>query len=100
HATRSQAGTWSHARRVVIKVEGSAQGVNPRCVVTDMEPARTQVLSRHISCARGHRENERKAHKLSLQSERTSCHRFEANHVRLFWHSAASVRLDTLRREG
>src|SRR6266404_4709800 len=99
HSTRSQAGTWSRSRRVVIKVEVSEQGVNTRFVVTDMEQARTQVLYRHISCARGHMENESKDHKLSLKSDRTSCHRFEANQVRLFLHSAAYVLLDTLRRE-
>jgi hypothetical protein len=44
HSTRYQAGTWSRSRRVVIKVEVSDQGVNTRCVVTDMEQARTQVL--------------------------------------------------------
>ena len=77
----------------------SAQGVNTRFVVTDREQARTQVLYRHISCARGHMENESKDHKLSLKSDRTSCHRFEANQVRLFLHSAAYVLLDTLRRE-
>jgi hypothetical protein len=64
-----------------------------------MEQARTQGLSRHISCARGHLENERTDHKRSLQSERTSCHRFEANHGRLFLHAAAYVLLETLRRE-
>jgi hypothetical protein len=99
HATRSQAGTWSHSRRVVIKVEVSEQGVNTRFVVTDMEQARPQVLYRHISCARGQMENEIKDHKLYLKSDRTSCHRFEANQVRLFLHSAAYVLLDTLRRE-
>jgi Transposase DDE domain group 1 len=99
HSTRSQAGTWSHSRRVVIKVEVSAQGVTTRFVVTDMEQARTHVLYRHISRARGHMANESKDHKLSLQSERTSCHRFEANPVRLFLHSAAYGLLDTLRRE-
>ena len=51
-STRDQAGTWSRSRRVVIKVEVSAQGVTTRFVVTDMEPARPQVLYRHISCAR------------------------------------------------
>src|SRR6266699_707006 len=70
-----------------------------RFLVTDMEQARTQVLYRHIYCARGHMENESKDHKLYLKSERTSCHRFEANQVRLFLHSAAYVLLDTLRRE-
>jgi len=99
HSTRYQAGTWSHSRRVVIKVEVSEQGVNTRFVVTDMEQARTQVLYRHIYCARGHMENESKDHKLYLQSDRTSCHRFEANQVRLFLHSAAYVLLETLRRE-
>jgi hypothetical protein len=99
HSTRDQAGTWSRSRRVVIKVEVSDQGVNTRFVVTDMEQARTQVLYRHIYCARGQMENEIKDHKLYLKSERTSCHRFEANQVRLFLHSAAYVLLDTLRRE-
>src|SRR5215470_1286727 len=99
HSTRYQAGTWSRSRRVVIKVEVSAQGVNTRFVVTDLEQARTQVLYRHIYCARGQMENESKDHKLYLKSDRTSCHRFEANQVRLFLHSAAYVLLDTLRRE-
>jgi Transposase DDE domain group 1 len=99
HSTRSQAGPWSRSRRVVLKVEGSVQGVNTRFVVTDMEHARPQVLYRHIYCARGHMENESKDHKLSLQSDRTSCHRFEANQGRLFLHSAAYLLLDTLRRE-
>jgi hypothetical protein len=85
---------------VVIQVEVSAQGVNTRFVVTDMEQARTQVLYRHIPCTRGPRDNESKDHKLSLQSDRTSCHRFAANQLRLFLHAAASVLLDTLCREG
>jgi len=99
HSTRYQAGTWPRSRRVVIKVEVSEQGVNTRFVVTDMEQARTQVLYRHIYCARGQMENKIKDHKLYLKSERTSCHRFEANQVRLLLHSAAYVLLDTLRRE-
>jgi hypothetical protein len=99
HSTRSQAGPWSRSRRVVIKVEVSEQGVNTRFGVTDMEHARPPVRYRHISCARGQMENESKDHKLSRKSARTSCHRFEANQVRLFLHSAASVLLDTLRRE-
>ena len=64
HSTRYQAGTWSRSRRVVIKVEVSAQGVNTRFVVTDMEQARTQVLYRHIYCARA---------KWKTRSKTTSC---------------------------
>jgi hypothetical protein len=99
HSTRYQAGTWSHSRRVVIKVEVSEQGVNTRFVVTDMEQARTQVLYQHIYCARGQAENEIKDHKLYLKSDRTACHRFEANQFRLLLHSAAYVLLETFRRE-
>jgi hypothetical protein len=99
HSTRYQAGTWSRSRRVVIKAEVSDQGVNTRFVVTDMEQARTKVLYQPIYCARGQAENESKDHKRSLKSDRTSCHRFEANQFRLFMHSAAYGLLDTLRRE-
>ena len=99
HSTRYQAGTWSHPRRVVIKVEVSEQGVNTRFVVTDLEQAGAKVLYRHIYCARGQMENEIKDHKRYLKSDRTSCHRFEANQFRVFLHSAAYVLLDTLRRE-
>jgi len=99
HSTRYQAGTWSCPRRVVIKVEVSDQGVNTRFVVTDLEQARAKVLYRQIYCARGQMENEIKDHKRYLKSDRTSCHRFEANQFRLLLHSAAYVLLDTLRRE-
>jgi Transposase DDE domain group 1 len=99
HSTRYQAQTWSRSRRVVIKAEVSEQGVNTRFVVTDMEQARTQVLYQHLYCARGQAENEIKDHKLYLKSDRTACHRFEANQFRLLLHSAAYVFLETLRRE-
>jgi hypothetical protein len=99
HSTRYQAQTWSCSRRVVSKVEVSEQGVNTRFVVTDMEQARTQVLSQQLYCARGQAENEITEHKLSLKSDRTACHRFAANQLRLLLHSAAYVLLETLRRE-
>ena len=99
HSTRYRAQTWSRSRRVVIKVEVREQGVNTRFVVTDMEHARTQVLYRHIDWARGQAENEIKDHKRYLKSDRTSCHRFEANQLRWLLHAAAYVLLETLRRE-
>jgi hypothetical protein len=45
-------------------------------------------------------ENYLKDHKLFLRSDRTSCHKFEANQFRLFLHSAAYVLLHTLRTQG
>jgi hypothetical protein len=86
-------------RRVVITVEVSEPGVTTRFVVTDMEQARPQVVYRQLDCARGQAENESKDHKLSVKSARTSCHRFEANQLRWFWHAAAYVLLETLCRE-
>jgi hypothetical protein len=38
-----------------------------------------------------------KDHKVALRSDRTSCHRKEANPFRLFIHSAAYVRMHALR---
>jgi Transposase DDE domain group 1 len=99
HSTRYQAQPWSRSRRVVIKVEVTEQGVNPRFVVTDREHARPQVLSQHIYCARGQAENESTEHKRYLKSDRTACHRFAAKQFRWFLPSAASVLLETLRRE-
>ena len=99
HSTRYQAATWSRPRRVVIKVEVSEQGINTRFVVTDLEQARTKVLYQKIYCARGQAENDIKDHKLYLKSDRTSCHRFEANQLRVLLHAAAYVLLETLRRE-
>jgi len=98
-STRSQAQPWSRSRRVVSKVEGSAQGVNTRVVVTDMAQARPQVLYHHRYGARGHAENESKDHQLSLTSDRTACQRFEAHQCRVLLHAAAYVVLATFRRE-
>jgi hypothetical protein len=99
HSIRYQACTWSRPRRVVMKVEVSKKGVNTRFVVTDLEQVGAKVIYRQLYCARGQAENEIKDHKRYLKSDRTSCHRFEANQFRLFLHSAAYVLLDTLRRE-
>jgi len=99
HSTRYQARPWWRSRRVVSQGAVSEQGVNTRFVVTDMEHARTQVLSQHISCARGQAENDSKDHKRYLKSDRTAGHRFAAKQWRVLVHAAASVFLETLRRE-
>ena len=80
---------------MVLKGEVSEQGINTRFVVTDLEQARTKVLYQKIYCARGQAENDIKDHKLYLKSDRTSCHRFAANQLRVLLHSAASVVLET-----
>lgn len=97
HSTTYQAGTWPHPRRVIVKVEVTAQGTNTRFIVTDLVRAGAQQLYQQVYCARGQMENYIKDHKLALKSDRTSCHRFLANQFRLLLHSAAYVLLWTLR---
>ena len=49
------AGTWDRARRVIAKAEHSAQGANPRFVVTSLH-GEAQALYDAIYCARGEME--------------------------------------------
>ena len=99
HSFYYQADTWAKPRRVVVKVEVSGKDPKPnvRFVVTDFEQAKTRVLYEDIYCARGKSELYIKDHKTYLKSDRTSCHRFEANQFRLFLHSAAYILIHALR---
>jgi hypothetical protein len=99
HSFYYQAGTWSRPRRVVVKVEVTEQGQDTRFIVTNMEQAKASVLYRQIYCGRGEDELYIKDHKLYLKSDRTSCHKFEANQFRLFLHSAAYVLIHALKTE-
>lgn len=96
----SQADSWSQPRRIIGKVEISAKGVNLRSVVTHLQSSQPSFIYKEIYCARGRMEGFIKNHKTYLHSDRTSCHRFEANHVRLFLHSAAYVLLHALAQQG
>lgn len=97
HSFYYKAATWSRYYRVVAKVEVSEKGTNIRFIVTTMEEAKATVLYQKIYCARGAAELYIKEHKIYLKSDRTSCHRFEANQFRLFLHSAAYVLFHALR---
>ncbi len=99
HSLRYKAGSWSHERRVIVKVDVTSKGTNVRYVVTDMEEARAKTLYQKIYCSRARAENFIKDHKLYLRSDRASCNRFEANQFRLFLHSLAYILFDTLRRD-
>jgi len=92
------AGSWEQSSRVVVKAEHNALGVNLRFVVTNLECRSRRVVYEMIYSDRGRMESMIKDHKTHLLSDRTSCHRFEANQFRLFLHSMAYVLLHTLRR--
>jgi hypothetical protein len=99
HTFYYKADSWAKPRRVVAKVEVDSENGEPnlRFVVTDLEQAKTSVLYEQVYCARGQDELYIKDLKTYLKSDRTSCHRFQANQLRLFLHSAAYVLLHALR---
>ena len=92
------ARSWPEDSRVVVKAEHNAMGANLRFVVTNLECRSRRVVYEMIYSDRGRMELLIKDHKTHLCSDRTSCHRFEANQFRLFLHSIAYMLMHTLRR--
>lgn len=95
-----QAKSWSTPQRVICKIEVNEQGRNVRFIVTDMNGKGPQRMYDESYCGRGRMENFIKNHKNALHSDRTSCHRFEANMFRLYLHSAAYVLMHALNEIG
>ena len=96
-----QAQSWALPRRIIYKAEITASGqAIARFVVTNLDSSQPSFIYKTVYCARGRMENFIKNHKTFLHSDRTSCHTFEANHFRLFLHSAAYVLMHTLTEIG
>ena len=94
--TGYQANSWSRQRKVIARVEATSRGSDIRFVVTNL-PGRAKVLYARVYCARGRMENMIKDHKLYTKSDRTSCHRWQANQFRLLLHTGAYWLLHQLR---
>ncbi|MDA0989609.1 MAG: IS1380 family transposase [Verrucomicrobia bacterium] len=91
------AKTWKRAQRVICRVYVTERGTDVRYVVTSFQEAGAKYLYEVVYCGRGKMELMIKDHKVALKSDRTSCHRKEANQFRLFIHSAAYVLLHAFR---
>ena len=78
----------NNPRRVIARVEASAQGNDTRFIITNLAGT-PEHLYETVYCARGQAENLIKAHKLHLASDRTSCSKATANQFRLLIHTAA-----------
>jgi Transposase DDE domain group 1 len=91
------ARTWDKPRRVIARLEHGEQGANPRFVVTDL-PGSAQALYEQRYCARGEAENRIKEAQLDLFGRRASCHRFQANQLRLLLAALAYTLMINLRR--
>jgi len=103
--------TWSRARRVIGKAEVTAQGQNPRFVVTNLPaggfqrdqdharftPAR---LYEEFYCARGEMENVLKQQVLDLRADRMSTHYLASNQLRLWLAAFAYLLLERMRTWG
>ena len=97
YGAKGWAGRW----RVLIKADmalhaGREPKANLRFVLTDVHGAARRIYER-IYCRRGDAENRLKELKAGLGMDRTSCHRFEANQLRVFLAAAAYVLLQELR---
>jgi len=99
HTFAYKAKTWEEEERVIVKVEVNSMGTNIRYIATNSWEYRTKKLYEKGYCARGAMELRIKDHKTYLKSDRTSCHKFEANQLRLFLHSVAYVLIHTLQKE-
>jgi hypothetical protein len=90
-----KAGSWRHARRVVVKAEITQGELGPRFVVTSLDNL-SDEQAYEFYCGRGEQENRIKEIKLDLSSGRTSCHSFLANQFRLLMHTAACMLMGVL----
>jgi hypothetical protein len=91
------AASWSQPWRGIVKAEVMAAGDNPRFVVTSLEAPTPQQVYEKLYCARGTCENDIKAVKCDLHSDRTSATTFLANAMRLLLACAAYVLHHALR---
>ena len=91
------AASWERPWRVIVKAEVMAAGDNPRFVVTSLEAPTPQHMYEDLYCARGNCENDIKAVKCDLHSDRTSATTFLANATRLLLSCAAYVLHHALR---
>src|SRR4029450_5096762 len=87
YAAASRAQPW----RVIVEAVGVAAGDNPRFVVTSLKAPTPQQVYEELYCARGNCENDIKAVKCDLHSDRTSATTFLANAMRLLLACAAYV---------
>ena len=96
HTFTYRAGSWSKTEKVIARVEATALGSDARFIVTNLE-GRSKHLYEKVYCARGNMENLIKDIKLYTRSDKTACHRWQANQFRLLLHATAYAILHRFR---
>jgi hypothetical protein len=103
--------TWSRARRVIAKAEVTAEGDNPRFIVTNLpaegfkeDEDKTRFtaapLYEELYCARGEMENGLKQQVLDLEADRMSTHYMASNQLRLWLATFAYLLMERVRALG
>ena len=93
---RHRAKSWPHHRRILVKIDVTAAGLNVRFMVTNRRGRAADLVAWYDD--RGTSENWIKELKLDIHADRLSCHRFRANAFRLQLHSLALLLLAYFRR--
>ena len=93
------ARTWNRRRRVIARLEHGDKGANPRFVVTHLAGKPKQLYDK-LYCARGDMENRIKEQQLDLFADRTSCHRWWPNQLRLLLSTLAYTLIEAMQRIG
>jgi len=93
---RHRARSWPHQRRILVKIDVTAMGLNLRFMVTNRQGRAADLIAWYD--ARGTAENRIKELKLEVHADRLSCHRFRANAARLQFHTLALLVLAYFRR--
>ncbi len=91
------ARSWDRERRVIARLEHDAHGANPRFIVTNLKGG-AKALYERVYRARGEAENRIKEAQLDLFGRRASCHKFQANQLRLLLAAFAYTLMINLRR--
>ena len=91
------AKTWDRRRRIIARVEHNDQGANPRFVVTNLAGDSKRLYDK-LYCARGDMENRIKEQQLDLFADRTSCHRWWPNQLRLLFSTLAYTLIEAMQR--
>jgi hypothetical protein len=91
-----RAKAWPRQRRILVKIDVTAAGLNVRFMVTNRRGPAADLIAWYDD--RGTSENWIKELKLDIHADRLSCHRFRANAFRLQLHSLALLLLAYFRR--
>ncbi len=91
------AKTWSRERRIIGKAEHSTHGNNQRFIVTNLDDDNAQRLYDEMYCSRGEMENRIKEQQLGLFSDKTSCHNWWPNQLRVLFSALAYILIEHIR---